>query len=47
MVCCHEIREVEVFHLKGKIRLFWNLSDLEDFAKFVENNCEGNDFLVE
>ena len=28
-VCCHEIPEVNAFHLKGKARLSWNTGALE------------------
>ena len=28
-VCCHEIPEVKIFHLKVKTRLFWNISVLD------------------
>ena len=42
-VCCHEIPEVNAFHLKCKARLPWNAAVLGFFA--VEFNCEGNPFL--
>ena len=35
------------FHLKSKVRLLGNTTAVESFAKLVENNCEGNYFLVE
>ena len=28
-VCCHEIPEVKIFHLKVKTRLFWDISVLD------------------
>ena len=37
-VCCHEIPEVQAFHLKGKARLSWN-SDALEFTEVVVCRC--------